>query len=303
MLSVLLDAATNPTSTHHATITAFLETRLAERQRSLSLRREPAKPTKPRRPPAVPRPGTIPLLVNVTPPPSPADPDPAPVYATPSRPRPQSELGGTGRRKVPRLDMAGDLPFLRLTKPQPPLLSRVLGQKIKRRAERMRDVMAFTDEALPEAQLEDQWDRAMAGLVREEKGAASLSPPRRLWQQNVGPDWQDRHDVGAGSGRDERSHAFALYQHGVVPLFSALSRERTDSVARADAMRRLIHQEKDLAAREKAQRAADKRARWEARMLELHGEGWRDLFPNLKKSEGRKSLPVERWDNKIPSKR
>lgn len=82
-----------------------------------------------------------------------------------------------------------------------------------------------------------------------------------------------------------------LHMHGIKNLSETLTRERSDQVARADAMRLLIIEEKALAAAEKAQRAVDKRARWEARMRELHGESWRDLFPDLK-DEGKGGKPL-----------
>ncbi|KAI0973465.1 hypothetical protein F4678DRAFT_27643 [Xylaria arbuscula] len=281
MLSVLHGAATSPDSEHHTSVVAFLQSRLEERQRSLANRPPPRPSFDPKS--AAPHPGTLPLLVRVSPPPDPLMPHRKPVYATPHRPRPQSELGGTGRRKIPRLDMAGDIPFLRLTKPQPAVLSRVLGQKVKRRAERMEEVTAFRADELPDAKLEDEWEAEMARLMLEEK---NLRGERgRPSQLAASAEWQDTYDVGAGSRQDESSHTYTLSRHGIREIETTLNRERTNEVARADAMRQLIIEEKALAAQEEAQRAVDKRARWEAKMLELHGETWRDLFPNLSESE------------------
>ncbi|KAH8164981.1 hypothetical protein CIB48_g3277 [Xylaria polymorpha] len=240
MLSVLHEAATSPDSTHHASIITFLQSRLAERQRSLANRPPPPKGPKP----GSPRPGTLPLLVKV----APATKTRAAVYATPHRPRAQSELGGTGRRKIPRLDVASDFPFLRLTKPQPVVLSRVLRQKLAKRVARMGQLIELEEEHRPAAVLEDEWDAEVARLERAE----------------------NRH--GLARNADE-------------------PRTCSDQVARADAMRLLIIEEKALAAAEKAQRAVDKRARWEARMRELHGESWRDLFPDLK-DEGKGGKPL-----------
>ncbi|KAI1742939.1 hypothetical protein F4680DRAFT_410532 [Xylaria scruposa] len=278
MLSVLHDAATTPNSTHHASITTFLEARLAERQRSLANRPPPPKGPKP----GAPRPGTLPLLVKVTPPPSETNPNPQPRYETPHRPRAQSELGGTGRRQIPRLDMASDFPFLRLTKPEPALLGRVLRQKIAKRIARMDALLNLKEEGLPAADLEDEWDIAMAQLMREEKkkrGRKGRDVDDTVEERLA---WEDEHDVGAGEGRDGRSHAYAVTQYGIKDLTRTMTWERRDQVARADAMRLLIIEEKALAAAEKEQRAAEKRAKWEAKMLELHGETWRNLFPNLK---------------------
>ncbi|KAI1356042.1 hypothetical protein F5Y01DRAFT_115004 [Xylaria sp. FL0043] len=280
MLSVLQDAAASPSSQHHASIVTFLQSRLAERQRSLANRPPPPPSYNPKS--DVPHPDTLPLLLKVSPPPSPSNPDPTPVYTTPHRPRPQSELGGTGRRKIPRLDLASDIPFLRFTKPQPAVLSRVLRQKSEKRTWRTQTMTAMQAEELPEAQLEDEWESQMARLMIAEKG---VKRDNRSSGDSTHKEWQDEHDVGAGSRRDERSHAYTLEQHGVRALADLLTRERVKEVAIADAMRQLIIQEKALAAEEEARRHAERRAKWEAKMLELHGEGWRELFPNLEESD------------------
>lgn len=128
------------------------------------------------------------------------------------------------------------------------------------------------DEGLPAAQAEDDWEKIVAKQVQREK-ARSGSDSASTWSD-------------ASSASHSSSFGYTVHRHGVVHLSEVLSRERVDQVARADAMRNLIAQETALAAEEKAQRAAAKRARWEARMREMHGEGWRDLFPNLKESEG-----------------
>ncbi|KAI0808526.1 hypothetical protein GGR55DRAFT_195606 [Xylaria sp. FL0064] len=285
MLSVLQDAAASPSSQHHASIVAFLHPRLAERQRSLANRPPPPPSYNPKS--DRPHPDTLPLLVKVSPPPSPSNPHPTPVYTTPHRPRPQSELGGTGRRKIPRLDLASDIPFLRFTKPQPAVLSRVLRQKVEKRTWRAQAMTSMQAEGLPEARLEDEWESQMARLMIAEK---SVKRDNRSSGDLIHKGWQDEHDVGIGNRRDERSHAYTLERHGVRALADLLTRERVKEVAIADAMRQLIIKEKALAAQEEAQRHAERRANWEAKMLELHGEGWQDLFPNLKESE---EQPVE----------
>ncbi|GAP86817.1 putative ubiquitin-conjugating enzyme protein [Rosellinia necatrix] len=258
MISVLQPAAASTSSDEHHQITSFLRGRLEERQRSLANRPSQEKPK-----PGTPRPGYLPLLVNVTPAPTPSNPNPRPRYDIPHRPRPQSELGGTGRRKIPRLDMASEIPFLRFSKPQPVVLSRVLGGKVRRRSERAIKVGILREEALPEARLEDQWERAMARLAADEAS---------------------KRGVGIGPDRNEPLYAHTIQEYGIRELNTILTKERLDLIARAEAMSRLIQEEKALAAEEAIQRAADKRARWEARMLDLHGEAWRDLFPNLKES-------------------
>ncbi|KAI0423921.1 hypothetical protein F5Y09DRAFT_325956 [Xylaria sp. FL1042] len=284
MLSVLHDAATSASSQHHASIVAFLQSRLKERQRSLANRPPPPPSYNPKS--ATPHPDTLPLLVKVSPPPTPSNPYPTPVYTTPHRPRPQAELGGTGRRKIPRLDLAGDIPFLRFTKPQPAVLSRVLRQKVTKRADRAQAIVSMQEDAAPDARLEDEWESEMARLMAAEKGLKEDNRSRPSGFAAT-QEWQDKHDVGIGLGRDERSHAYTLQRHGVQETARRMTRERIKEVAIADAMRQLIIKEKALAAQEEAQRDAERRAKWEAKMLELHGERWRDLFPNLKEIDER----------------
>ncbi|KAI0408311.1 hypothetical protein F4802DRAFT_594251 [Xylaria palmicola] len=289
MLAVLHGASTSSGAAHHASIVDFLRARLAERHRSLANR--PPPPTGPK--PGAPRPGTLPLLVDVTPAPTARNPDPQPLYATPHRPRPEHELGGTGKRKVPRFDMGGsDFPFMRLTKPQPALLSRILQQKITQRFERCLEVRELWQFSLPDAVLEDEWDAAVAELLyqqqQEASSSSSSSPPSSSApapRSTAWLAWQDEHDVGAGAGDDERSHAFTVVRHGIDPISIALTNQRRHQIARADAIRDLIKREKMLAAEEKARRDAARRERWEARMLEQHGESWRDLFPKPKPIE------------------
>ncbi|KAI1436521.1 hypothetical protein GGR50DRAFT_226933 [Xylaria sp. CBS 124048] len=272
MLEVLHGAATSPASEHYTSVTAFLRDRLAERKHSLDVY-VPPPPLKP----GAPRPLTKPLLVNVAPPPTPENPYPTPQYITPDRPRPLSELGGSGRRQIPRLDLADGVPFLRIKKPQPALLSRVLRQKIVRRVKRVESAKQMLNEDMEDARLEDDWEEQVADLLADEED------DNRAWNDSV-------YDARPG-GRNE-TYASALHQYGVKEMTALLETERVDRVARADAMRKLIAEETVLATQEKAQRDAERRARWEAKMQEEHGDRWRDLFPKMRARDER--LKAER---------
>ncbi|KAI1397717.1 hypothetical protein F4819DRAFT_503144 [Hypoxylon fuscum] len=302
MLSVLRSASTPTPTTEpnddHTSIIQFLRERLAERQASLHAKTLHAPYSRTPRPPSsAPRPGTAPLLVNVAAPATAANPHPRPVYATPSRPRAAAELGGSGRRAVPRLDMAADFPILRLTKPQPRALSRVLTQKIRRRVARTEAVGALRDGAMPDAEGEDDWDRLVAGMLVEQQQQQQQQQGRgsrkestsyknegktRSGSRSMG---RDRNNNKDGNGddaataigqaraidaefRSRNTYRQTLLEHGIHHVEGVLTRERIDQVARADAMRRLIDAEAALAAQEKAQRVAERRARWEAKMRE-----------------------------------
>ncbi|OTB10813.1 hypothetical protein K445DRAFT_36717, partial [Daldinia sp. EC12] len=119
----------------------------------------------PPKPSTRPRPDAEPLLVNVTPAPTPQNPNPRPVFDIPSRPRPASELGGSGRRRVPHIDLASDTPFLRIKKPQPAYLSHILRNRIKKRVQRLDLVQVFHEVDIPAAELEDDWEKMMATML------------------------------------------------------------------------------------------------------------------------------------------
>lgn len=64
----------------------------------------------------------------------------------------------TGPRQVPILASANGIPFLRLTKPQPPALSRVIRQRLKRRIDLFDIRTLLANWWLPLSQHEDEWD-------------------------------------------------------------------------------------------------------------------------------------------------
>lgn len=68
----------------------------------------------------------------------------------------------TGQRQVPRIASANGVPFLRLTKPQPVALSRVLRQKLDRRIERFHRRVELQNYWIPLAQQEDEWDESVS---------------------------------------------------------------------------------------------------------------------------------------------
>ena len=72
----------------------------------------------------------------------------------------------SGPRHVPVLASANGIPFLRLTKPQPPALSRVLQQKVKRRMLNFHKKVELNNYWLPIAKHEDDWDTLIAARTR-----------------------------------------------------------------------------------------------------------------------------------------
>ncbi|KAH6615276.1 hypothetical protein C7974DRAFT_367470 [Boeremia exigua] len=82
----------------------------------------------------------------------------------------------TGARKVPVIATANGVPFLRLTKPQPASLSRVLRQKLARRIEHFHQRVELQHYWLPLARQEDEWDALMGsqGIEGTEGGWADV---------------------------------------------------------------------------------------------------------------------------------
>ncbi|KAI0164156.1 hypothetical protein GGR57DRAFT_277104 [Xylariaceae sp. FL1272] len=292
MLAVLKEAAESDTSPHHVQIRNFLQARLAERHRShAAAAKKAALPPRPDKSTA-PKPGTLPLLVNVTPEPTPENPKPKIVYDTPNRPLRKGQLGGTGKRKIPHMDMMGDFPFMRFTKPQPRIIHRVLFNKYRKRELRMEMRQEFTQGTREDMVLEDDWEKSVADLIRKKQGLPRLeayewakpdskvkwkllSREKQVKKEN---EWIDENDAGSGMGGDFRSYAWTLHEHGVEYLTEKLWRQREQNIAMADAMRKLIIEEKRLAAEERIEDRRNKyiagKKKWQAKMKAKHGDEW-----------------------------
>ena len=290
----------------HASILRLLRDRQRERQRSLFAKAaHPPHSRNPPKPSSAPRKDALPLLVRVSPSPPPSTPGPPtlPVeqplhdpfvyvdptaprppieYTIPHRPRPLSELGGTGRRKAPHIDMGGDFPFLRIKKPQPEYLSRILTQKGRVRVRRT-EAMQMIEEALDDVTAEDDWDRIVEALLAGDepgsgRGDLGVDGGPLEYDRNMQITREPPKDlrIVTASGRKVRivpgteTYAGSHWRHGYMHIQALLHNEKEDQVARARAMRDLVIQERQLVAEEKAARKSERRKRWEER-LRLEG--------------------------------
>lgn len=86
----------------------------------------------------------------------------------------------SGRRHVPKLINANRVPFLRLKKPQPPFLSRVIRDTVKTREHRILRAARLTSE-LPTAADEDEWDE----ILDEQFESDCRGPEVHPWQHEV----------------------------------------------------------------------------------------------------------------------
>lgn len=217
-LDLLAAAARSATGPEHASVLRFLEARLANYKKNLAVHGPPPPP-----PPRTtgPHPDYVPLLRRL--------PGPGRAYEAVARPRPLAELSG-GVRRVPTLYRANDVPFLRVRKPQSPVLHRVLADKFERRQARVTAHQRLMENGLPEADEEEAWDRLMGELALRE-----------------GVAWLEEED--ATTYRDSTRLGF-LY------IRDKLEEEKDDMIARGMALQEIVDRERELAEKEEAERRA-----------------------------------------------
>ncbi|EOD52340.1 putative dna repair protein [Neofusicoccum parvum UCRNP2] len=161
------------------------------------------------------------------------------------RPRPAAALGGSGVRRVPRIVSANLFPMLRLAKPQPRSLSRVITDKVKQRQRRLNLRGEAADGWAWVAAQEDGWDGVLAEVcgVREDA-------------EGEGGRWVDEplHLVRAISGQ------LAMQKVGLEELVGKMQGivDKEEELARVEGMQRR---------RERRERMMDKRREEDVRKL------------------------------------
>jgi hypothetical protein len=96
------------------------------------------------------------------------------------RPLPREALGGSGKRRVPALVSANQIPFLRYKKPQPLALTQYINTRIKQRNKR--HLLRTRLEAEVEiANSEDAWDTVLRRYARFRDTETSSHSPENLW--------------------------------------------------------------------------------------------------------------------------
>jgi hypothetical protein len=88
----------------------------------------------------------------------------------------------SGPRHVPILASANGIPFLRLTKPQPPTLSQVLHQRLERKTELFDTKVLLDNWWLPICQQEDKWDVLMNEQLKKREDTVRWTDAVRLSQ-------------------------------------------------------------------------------------------------------------------------
>lgn len=198
-------------SPEHTEIVRFLENH--SKAKSAAQNKAPRRTRQPEAEPG------MPLLTKVSAPNEPIK------YAPTFRPQPASALAG--ERKVPHVASTSEgLPFLRIKKPQPRVLSKSIGKKTKAYQRAIYKILDIEEEQIPAAWSEDNWDRLVEKQMRTELVEAR--------ETQVGP---------LGSYRWSA-------QLGKVWLENKVENTWADWVARGKALQRIVDQEKVLVGEE-----------------------------------------------------
>ena len=86
----------------------------------------------------------------------------------------------SGLRHVPILASANGVPFLRLTKPQPPALSRILRQRLQRKQELFDIKIILSNWWLPMCKDEDVWDELINARLKKREDTVRWTDAIRL---------------------------------------------------------------------------------------------------------------------------
>ncbi|KAM7199700.1 hypothetical protein V8F33_004352 [Rhypophila sp. PSN 637] len=168
-----------PTRPIYNSIIRFLRENQARVTKYLVDREASKKPN-----PFKPHPNHVPLLTLLPP----TKDEPGPVYVPTVRPRPLSALSG-GVRKLPTLDDCSGYPFLRLSKPQSPVLSVMIWSNARSRQRRTRRYLEMKEEDLEMGRLEDEWDFLVESMheavVKKRKRAETNIGYQDSWKMSI----------------------------------------------------------------------------------------------------------------------
>lgn len=173
-----------------------------------------------------------PLLINI------AKASEPPKYTSNILPRPKDSLKGP--RKVPSVSATADgQPFVRLKKPQPHAMSRMIGRKNRIFESRIMNILDTDEWVVSEAALEDEWDRMMDELLAKEsvkRGRVQEFPNRPF-------------------GEDTSKMETFSWSVQLSRLWWEWKIEKTweDWIARGEALHDLVEQERSLAEQERGE--------------------------------------------------
>ena len=124
----------------------------------------------------------------------------------------------SGRRHVPVLTNANRVPFLRLKKPQPPFLSRIIRDTVRTRELRITRAERLSSE-IPTAEDEDEWD----GILYKHFGLNYRGPQAKPWQREVKQAFDSNHILQVEAIQKRADIAAEMY--AIVQQEKALAEE------------------------------------------------------------------------------
>jgi hypothetical protein len=216
----LFSRAADPSTPEHASVLSFLR---ENETRVLALKAKAAAQAA-NRISTAPIEGRTKLLTKIS-----AAGEP-PVYAPTEPPRPLASFP-SGVRKPPTLCDTTGVPFLRMKKPQPRFLERILRQKSRRRAKRILNILEMQEGGMADAEAEDEWETLM-----EELGVG-----------------EEEVEGAERDGVQERTYKKTLWD-SVVYVSDLANNERLDMVARGETMWKMVLAEQELALQEEKER-------------------------------------------------
>ena len=191
--------------------------------------------------------------------------------ATKTIDRPYSNI--PGRRRIPKLVNANRVPFLRLKKPQPAFLSRIIRDTIKTRERRI----GLSNNLIPQvsiAKTEDTWDEILFQKFGLEAGENDKPASNEY-------DWDETMSdtPGTGVGFDEKGWSYEVVQAlQENQRLQGLAVQRRTDISKC--MHSIVEQEKELAAEEQERAKIEKsnsintrRLAQELKPLPVHGQG------------------------------
>ncbi|KAK3394994.1 hypothetical protein B0H63DRAFT_385057 [Podospora didyma] len=239
----LLQRAADPVAhrNEHASVLSFLR----ENQERLLPHLNVPKPRG-----SAPNPGTIPLLTTIPP----KYRIPIATYTPTRRPLPLSEIKGS-ERKVPRLEETYGFTFLRLTKPQPADLSRVLRQRVLRRRAGIDRVLELREVLIHEAIEEDRWDFLVENLQTQHARSGSAPPSSIRNDDPLDFDLHIPNDLKYSKPfKGEDTYYFPLRQ-ALIDIQRWTTEELKGQFERGQTLWNLVKQERTLADAEARERS------------------------------------------------
>lgn len=222
-----------------------------------------------------------------------------PVYKPAVRPLPLAELSG-GRRRVPNIELANGIPFLRVGKPQSHWLANYLRRRSMTRQKRITVKVELEDVARSEARWEDAWEQYIARQAYDEgvelvegeddgAAAAAAAPAAEgkkskdgeedsfvNWLHSMSSEFSSvkaKETKRKQPAEEGLSFEKTMWEYGSRHIRTQLDEESKDILARAQAMVGLVREEKRLAEEEKAKRKESRRRAWEERMTAEKAQG------------------------------